>query len=133
MQRPPRSYRGDGCDAGRHVPFERGVQGFEVQIAADAAELFLRAERARPRHRRRAIGPLRQQFKLAEWSRQISMIIDSMALVKRNVRREALSDDGERLGQAFAQRAGSAGTRTIEPLATTSRGLSFDCISPAYE
>jgi hypothetical protein len=49
-----------------------------------------------------AIGPLRQHFKLAEWSRQISMI-DSMALVGRNVRRDAHSDDGERLGPAFAQ------------------------------
>ena len=56
-----------------------------------------------------------------------------MALVERDVRRDSQSADGDRLGQAFAQRAGSAGTRTIEPLATASRGLSFDCISPAYE
>jgi hypothetical protein len=75
---------------------------------------------------------LRRHFKLAEWSRQISMI-DSLALVERNVRRDAQSDDGERLGPAFAQRAGSASTPTIEPLATASRGSSFDCISPAYD
>jgi len=49
---------------------------------------------------------------LAEWSRQIS-IIDSMALVERNVRRDAQSADGERLGQAFAERAGGTGMRTI--------------------
>jgi hypothetical protein len=43
-------------------------------------------------------------------------------LVERNVRRDALSADGDRLGQAFAQRAGGTGTRTIEPFGEDLKG-----------
>jgi hypothetical protein len=63
---------------------ERGAQGWQVQVAVDAAELL--GGRNHPAaHQRSAIVPSCQRLTLPAWSRQIE-IIDSMVFVERSVR-----------------------------------------------